>query len=62
MTPTETVATYQAFCLAIIHYYKTNKERFLCDAMTHRRELIKAKAFTSDFLDGVQDGLQYSID
>ena len=55
------VATFRRFCLAVLEYHRTDKHRYLHEAMTLRVELIKSGEFTDDYLNGVADGLRSGV-
>ena len=52
------VTLFNRFTDATRNYHRTDKQRFLIEAMEARKELIDSRAFTSDYLDGVSMGLQ----
>ena len=55
------VATLRRFCLAVIEHDRTDKQRYLTEAMLLRAALIKSEDFTSDYLDGMADGLRNGL-
>ena len=55
------VTTLRRFCLAVIEHDRTDKQRYLSEAMTLRIELLKSGDFTSEYLDGLADGLRNGI-
>ena len=52
------VTLFNAYTDACRNYHRTDKQRFLRDAMEIRKELINSGAFTSDYLDGISMGMQ----
>ena len=58
---TESVTTLRHFCLAVIEHDRTDKERYLSEAISHRITLINSGRFTSEYLDGLADGLRNGL-
>ena len=54
------VENYRCFLHWAAQYQATDKERCLLEAVTYRQQLISSGFATSDFLDGVQEGMKYS--
>jgi len=54
----EIATTFRRFCLAVIEHDRTDKQRYLSEAISHRITLINSGRFTSDYLDGLADGLR----
>ena len=55
------ITTLRRFCLAVIEHDRTDKQRYLSEAITHRITLINSGEFTSDYLDGLADGLRNGL-
>ena len=58
MTPVDLFKLYVGL---VRRYVQTDKQRYLTEAMNVRIQLLKTEAFTSDFLDGVTDGIRYGL-
>ena len=58
---TESVTTLRRFCLAVIEHDRTDKQRYLSEAISHRIRVIDSGRFTSDYLDGLADGLRNGL-
>ena len=56
-----TVTTLRRFCLAVIEHDRTDQQRYLSEAMRLRIELLKSGDFTSEYLDGLRDGISHSL-
>ena len=55
------VTTLRRFCLAVIEHDRTDKQRYLSEAIAHRITLINSGDFTSEYLDGLTDGLRRGL-
>ena len=55
------VTTLRRFCLAVIEHDRTDQQRYLSEAITHRIKLINSGDFTADYLDGMADGLRNGL-
>jgi hypothetical protein len=58
MTPVDLFKLYVGL---VRRYWETDKQRYLTEAMHVRIQLLKTEAFTSDFLDGLSDGIRYGL-
>ena len=58
MTPVDLFKLYVGL---VRRYWETDKQRYLTEAMNVRIQLLKTETFTSDFLDGVSDGIRYGL-
>ena len=58
MTPVDLFKLYVGL---VRRYWETDKQRYLTDAMHVRIQLLKTEAFTSDFLEGIDEGIRYGL-
>ena len=55
------VTTLRRFCLAVIEHDRTDKQCYLSEAIRHRITLINSGEFTSEYLDGLAEGLRFGL-